>query len=317
MAEKVVEIENLVKRYKELVALDHLNLTVEQGEIFGLLGPNGSGKTTVMNCILALLNFDKGSVKVFGEEIQPDSYYIKQQIGVVLQNVAVFEDLTVQENIDYFCGLYIRDKTERKKCVEEAIAFAGLEEFRKFFPKKLSGGLLRRLNIACGIAHKPKLIILDEPTVAVDPQSRNRILEGIQKLNREGATIIYTSHYMEEVEQICSRIAILDKGRCIASGTKEELKAMIKTGEIIHMEVMELTLEQMKEIRSLQHVYQADYEKGILEIRCSGGKHNLVRVLAYFQEKEISFGRVYTELPTLNDVFLEITGKELRDSAEG
>lgn len=314
MAEKVVEIENLVKRYKELVALDHLNLSVEKGEVFGLLGPNGSGKTTAISCILALLSFDRGSVKVFGEEIQPDSYEIKRQIGVVLQNVAVFEELTVQENIDYFCGLYVKDKATRKKYVEEAIAFAGLEDFRKFYPKKLSGGLLRRLNIACGIAHKPKLIILDEPTVAVDPQSRNRILEGIQTLNKEGATIIYTSHYMEEVEQICNRIAILDKGRCVASGTKEELKAMIKTGEKIHMEVMELTEGQLEAVRELPHVYQAEYKDGMLEIHCSGGKHNLVRVLAYFQEQEISFGRVYTELPTLNDVFLEITGKELRDS---
>ncbi len=314
MAEKIVEIENLVKRYKELVALDHLNLSVEQGEIFGLLGPNGSGKTTAISCILALLSFDKGSVKVFGEEIQPNSYQVKRQIGVVLQNVAVFEELTVQENIDYFCGLYVKDKALRKKYVEEAIEFSGLEDFRKFLPKKLSGGLLRRLNIACGIAHKPKLIILDEPTVAVDPQSRNRILEGILKLNREGATIIYTSHYMEEVEQICSRIAIIDNGRCIASGTKEELKAMIKTGEKIHMEVMELAPEHLEEIKKLEHIYAVDYDKGMLEIKCSGGKHNLVRVLDYFQKNEISFGRVYTELPSLNDVFLEITGKELRDS---
>ena len=230
MAKAVIEIENLVKRYKELVALDHLNLTIREGEVFGLLGPNGSGKTTAINCILALLHFDKGSVKVFGEEMQPDSYDIKRKIGVVLQNVAVFEELTVQENIDYFCSLYVKEKSVRRQYVEEAISFSGLEDFRKFFPKKLSGGLLRRLNIACGIAHKPKLIILDEPTVAVDPQSRNRILEGIQKLNRQGATIIYTSHYMEEVEQICSRIAILDQGRCVASGTKEELKAMIKIG---------------------------------------------------------------------------------------
>lgn len=314
MAEKVVEIENLVKRYKELVALDHLNLSVEKGEVFGLLGPNGSGKTTAINCILALLSFDKGSVKVFGEEIQPDSYNVKRQIGVVLQNVAVFEELTVQENIDYFCGLYIKDKALRKKYVEEAIVFSGLEDFRKFLPEKLSGGLLRRLNIACGIAHKPKLIILDEPTVAVDPQSRNRILEGIQRLNQEGATIIYTSHYMEEVEQICSRIAILDKGRCVASGTKEELKAMIKTGEKIHVEVRELKPEQIEEIKALEHIYQVKYDNGMLDLRCSSGKHNLVRVLDYFRQKEISFGRVYTELPTLNDVFLEITGKELRDS---
>ncbi|MCI8484851.1 MAG: ABC transporter ATP-binding protein [Lachnospiraceae bacterium] len=313
---KIIEIENLVKRYKDLIALDHLNLSVEEGEIFGLLGPNGSGKTTAINCILALLYFDKGSVKVMGKEMQPDNYEIKKQIGVVLQNVAVFEELTVQENIDYFCGLYIQDKKLRKQYVEEAIVFSGLEDFRKFYPKKLSGGLLRRLNIACGIAHKPRLIIMDEPTVAVDPQSRNRILEGIQKLNQEGATIIYTSHYMEEVEQICSRIAILDKGHCVALGTKEELKSMIKTGEKIHIEISELQEIQMEEIRELHHVYQVDYREGMLEIRCSGGKHNLVHILDYLGRQEISFGRVYAELPTLNDVFLEITGKELRDSAE-
>lgn len=316
MAKAVIEIENLVKRYKELVALDHLNLTVEEGEVFGLLGPNGSGKTTAINCILALLHFDKGSVKVFGKEMQPDSYDIKRKIGVVLQNVAVFEELTVQENIDYFCSLYVKEKSIRQQYVEEAISFSGLEDFRKFFPKKLSGGLLRRLNIACGIAHKPKLIILDEPTVAVDPQSRNRILEGIQKLNREGATIIYTSHYMEEVEQICSRIAILDQGRCVASGTKEELKAMIKIGEKIHLEVEGITAEQLEGVRKLRHVYQVDDQNGMLEICCSGGKHNLVHILDYMTKQEISFGRVYSELPTLNDVFLEITGKQLRDSAE-
>lgn len=313
MAQPVVEITNLVKRYKEVLALDHFDLRIEEGEIFGLLGPNGSGKTTTINCILALLSFDKGSVKVFGEEIQPDSYEIKKNIGVVLQNVAVFDELSVYENIDYFCGLYVRDKATRKKYVEEAIQFVGLEEFAKFYPKKLSGGLLRRLNIACGIAHKPKLIILDEPTVAVDPQSRNRILEGIKKLNEEGATIIYTSHYMEEVEQICSRIAIMDKGRSIATGTKEELKMMIKTGEKIHIDVLELSEAQLNDIRQLNHIYQVNYEDCKLEICCNGGKHNLVRVLNYFQENEISFGRVYSELPTLNDVFLEITGKELRD----
>lgn len=317
MGEKVVEIENLVKRYQELVALDHLNLSIEKGEVFGLLGPNGCGKTTAISCILALLTFDKGSVKVFGKEIQPDSYDIKKQIGVVLQNVAVFDELTVQENIDYFCGLYIKDKATRKQYVEEAIEFSGLEQFRKFYPKKLSGGLLRRLNIACGIAHKPKLIILDEPTVAVDPQSRNKILEGIERLNREGATVIYTSHYMEEVEQICSRIAILDHGHCIASGTKEELKAMIKTGEKIHVEATGVTKEQLEQIKALSNVYQVEYQNDRLDIKCNGGKHNLVQVLDLLQKQEINFGRVYSELPTLNDVFLEITGTELRDSVEG
>lgn len=207
MSENIVQIENLVKRYGDLVALDHLNLKIAEGEIFGLLGPNGSGKTTAINCMLSLLKYDKGAIRIFGEDMRPDNYKVKQQIGIVLQNVAVFDELTVYENIDYFCGLYIPDKKKRKALVEEAITFAGLDDYRKMHPKKLSGGLLRRLNIACGIAHKPRLIIMDEPTVAVDPQSRNKILEGIKKLNEQGSTIIYTSHYMEEVEQICTRIA--------------------------------------------------------------------------------------------------------------
>lgn len=309
----MIKIENLVKRYGSLIALDHLNLEIEEGEIFGLLGPNGSGKTTAINCMLALLKYDKGIIEIFGEEMSPDNYDIKKQIGIVLQNVAVFDELTVYENIDYFCGLYVKDKRERRKLVEEAIQFVGLEEYTKMRPKKLSGGLLRRLNIACGIAHKPRLIILDEPTVAVDPQSRNRILEGIQKLNREGSTIIYTSHYMEEVEQICTRIAIMDHGRSIAVGTKEELKSMIKTGETVTIEAAVLDIEQLKNIRLLPHVFDVKYEEQVLTVRCTGGKHNLIRILNHLQEEGISFGRVFSELPTLNDVFLEITGKELRD----
>ena len=309
----MIEIKNLVKRYGELVALDHLNLEIQEGEIFGLLGPNGSGKTTAINCLLALLKYDKGSIRIFGEEMRPDNYKVKQQIGIVLQNVAVFEELTVYENIDYFCGLYVKDRGRRKELVEEAIHFAGLEEFRKMRPKKLSGGLLRRLNIACGIAHKPRLIILDEPTVAVDPQSRNRILEGIQELNRHGSTIIYTSHYMEEVEQICTRIGILDHGRCIASGTKEELKNMIKTGERVTVEAVALNGEQLAAIKNLAHVFSVDYEDQILTVQCTGAKHNLIRILNYLQAQDIGFGRVFSELPTLNDVFLELTGKGLRD----
>ena len=270
MPTPVVKVENLVKRYKELVALDHFNLEIMEGEIFGLLGPNGSGKTTTINCILSLLSYDKGTIKVFGKEMLPDSYDLKRQIGVVMQNVAVFDELTVYENIDYFCGLYINDKQLRKTYVEEAIEFVGLSDFKKFYPKKLSGGLLRRLNIACGIAHKPKLIILDEPTVAVDPQSRNKILEGIEELNRQGATIIYTSHYMEEVEQICTRIAIMDKGKNLAIGTKEELKQMIKKSEIISIDILDIRLEQIEEIRQLKHVYEVTFENHFLKVLCDG-----------------------------------------------
>ena len=247
----MIRIENLVKRYQDLVALDHLTLSIQEGEIFGLLGPNGSGKTTAINCMLALLKYDKGSITVFGRNMQPDSYDIKKQIGVVMQNVAVFEQMSVQENIDYFCGLYIRDKAKRQSLVEEAITFTGLADYRKMRPRKLSGGLLRRLNIACGIVHKPRLIIMDEPTVAVDPQSRNKILEGIVELNRQGSTIIYTSHYMDEVEQICSRIAIIDHGRVLATGTTEELKQMIKTGETITIEAIELDDTLLAAVRGL------------------------------------------------------------------
>ena len=234
MAETIVKIENLVKRYHELVAVDHFNLTVSKGEILGLLGPNGSGKTTTMNCLLSLLAYDKGSIEVFGKPMKPDSYDLKRNIGVVFQNVAVFDTLTVQENIDYFCGLYIKDK----------------------------------------------------------------------KLRR---------HYMEEVEQICSRIVIMDKGRNLANGTATELKQLIKKSETLTVEILELTDTQLEAVRRLNHVYDVSYENNRLTVQCSGGSHNLIHLLSYLQEENIAFGRVYSELPTLNDVFLEITGSELRD----
>jgi ABC-2 type transport system ATP-binding protein len=309
----IIHVKNLVKRYGELVALDHLSLDIKEGEIFGLLGPNGSGKSTAINCILSLLSYDKGEVEIFGKKMTPDSYDIKRDIGIVMQNVAVFDELTVYENIDYFCGLYVRNKAERKRLVEEALAFVELEDFRKFYPKKLSGGLLRRLNIACGIAHKPKLIILDEPTVAVDPQSRNKILEGIERLNAQGATIVYTSHYMEEVEQLCTRIVIMDKGRVIASGTKEELKAMITLGEKITVETFLIEEEQLRKLRELPGIVSVEYVDKRLIIKSGKGTNNLETVLDFLKTHEIGFGRIYSELPTLNDVFLEITGKQLRD----
>ena len=289
-----------------------MNLDVREGEIFGLLGPNGSGKTTVINCMLALLKYDKGSIRIFGQEMAPDHYEVKKQIGIILQNVAVFDELTVYENIDYFCGLYVKEKKKKKSC-ERGDCFCGAGGLSKHKTKEAFGGLLRRLNIACGIAHKPRLIILDEPTVAVDPQSRNRILEGIQELNRQGATIVYTSHYMEEVEQICSRIAIMDHGRSIAVGTKEQLTGMIKTGEKVTIEAVVLSEEQLAVIRELPHVFSVDYQNDILMVQCTEARHNLVRILHCLEEQGVAFGRVYSELPTLNDVFLEITGKQLRD----
>lgn len=308
-----VNVENLVKRYGDLIALDHFNLSVEEGEVFGLLGPNGSGKTTAINCILSLLKYDKGTIEVFGKKMNPDSYESKRNIGVVMQNVAVLEELTVYENIDYFCGLYVQDKKKRAELVEEAIDFVGLENYKKFYPSKLSGGLLRRLNIACGIAHKPKLIILDEPTVAVDPQSRNKILEGIQTLNKNGATIIYTSHYMEEVEQICTKIAIMDKGKIVAYGTNDELKNMIKAGEKITIELYVPNEKILREIRLLPNVHSVEFLDAKLIVKSDSGRNSLPAILEYLHLNNISYGELYCEKPTLNDVFLEITGKELRD----
>ena len=309
----VVSVKNLVKRYGDLIALDHFSLDVEEGEIFGLLGPNGSGKTTTINCILSLLKFDKGTVEVFGKPMQPDAYDVKRNIGIVMQNVAVFNEMTVQQNINYFCGLYVEDKQKRAELVEEAVKFVGLEDFRKFYPKKLSGGLLRRLNIACGIAHKPKLIILDEPTVAVDPQSRNNILQGIKELNRQGATVIYTSHYMEEVEQICTRIAIMDKGKTIAMGANSELKGMIKKGEKITVELLGAYNGLLDAVKQLPNVLSAEVSGQTLTVNAEHGHSNLSSILVYLSSRNIAHGRVYCEPPTLNDVFLELTGKELRD----
>ena len=207
----------------------------------------------------------------------------------------------------------LSDKKLREKYVKEAMDFVDIADYSKFLPKKLSGGLLRRLNIACGIAHKPKLIFFDEPTVAVDPQSRNKILEGIKKLNRDGATIIYTSHYMEEVEQLCDRILIMDKGKALALGTKDELKRMIKNTETINVEIADLSEAQLDSLKQLHNAYQVSFENGQLRIYFSGGRHNIIHVLDYLEQNNLSFGQVYTQLPTLNDVFLEITGKELRD----
>ena len=310
---KVIEVSHLTKNYKELKAIDDLSFEVYSGEIVGLLGPNGSGKSTTINCLLSLLNYNKGSIKIFDKEMEPDSYDLKAQIGVVFQEVAVFDELTVYENIDYFCGLYISDKEQRKKYVEDAINLVGLEDFKKFYPKKLSGGLLRRLNIACGIAHKPKLIFLDEPTVAVDPQSRNNILDGIKKLRDDGATIIYTTHYMEEVEILCNRVIILDKGKIIASGTIDELKKLAKIEEKISIEVSALDDKYLSKIKELKNVDEVKYNDNILFITYKKGKNNLVEIMEYLKTNKIKYNKIFSERPTLNDVFLELTGKELRD----
>jgi len=307
----MLEVKNVLKRY-DLVALDNLSLDIKKGEVYGLLGPNGSGKTTLINCILSLSKFEKGDIKIFDQPMSVDRYDLKAKIGYVPQEIAVFDELSVYDNIDFFCGLYIQDKATRKQYVEEAIEFVGLNDFRKFVPKKLSGGLKRRLNLACGLAHKPELLILDEPTVAVDPQSRNAILEGIMDLNKKGMTVIYTSHYMDEVEQICTRISIIDKGKLLATGDKYELKKLVGLTDTLILKDIDMKNLDLSQLESIEGLGKISLEGSNLSI---GIQDNMAmtHIFAYLENNDIFFKGMDINSPSLNDVFLEITGKQLRD----
>ena len=233
---------------------------------------------------------------------------------MVPQEVALFEELTVFENIDFFCGLYLEDKDERRRLVNEAIKFVELDKYSKFIPKKLSGGLKRRLNIACGIAHQPDLIFMDEPTVAVDAQSRNFILEGIKRLNENGATIVYTTHYLDEAEQISDRVVIMDSGQNIADGTLEQLQQKVNQGEIINIELFDISPEQIEEIRELPNLNTIEKTgKNKWRLVFDEGNNHVVQLVKFIEEHELSYTQLYSQMPDLNSIFLELTGKELRD----
>lgn len=309
----MIIVKDLIKRYKEIVALDNFNLRVEDGEIYGLLGPNGSGKTTAISSIISIIPYDSGEIYLFGEKMSPNKFEIKKNIGYVPQELAFMNELTVYENIDFFAGLYIYDKNERKKLVEEAIDFCGLENFRKFRPNKLSGGLKRRLNIACGICHRPKLIFFDEPTVAVDPQSRNKILEGIKELNSNGSTIVYTSHYMEEVEYLCNRLTIIDKGRNLITGTKKQITEKTSLKDKLIINEINIDREKVDKIKKLSYIDSITYEDKTLCISL-GSDMAIGTIITFLKENNIYYEDLNIKQANLNDVFLEVTGKELRDN---
>src|SRR5690625_4087234 len=273
----MIEMDKVVKRYKDVIALDHFSFLAGQNEIIGLLGSNGCGKTTAINCMLSLLKFDQGTIELFGEPVNPNNNKTKRRIGIVPQELAIFEKLNVVENIDFYCGLYVTNRTERKQLVDESIAFVGLEKYRKFVPKQLSGGLKRRLNIACGIAHKPDVLFLDEPTVAVDAQSRNFILEGVKKMKQQGTTVIYTTHYLEEAEDLCDSFVIMDNGRNIAQGTLDDLQKSISTTESITIKFITDYDTLSQDLYTIPNVNQVIRNKDSYNIQFDKHSNNMTK----------------------------------------
>jgi ABC-2 type transport system ATP-binding protein len=309
----VLEVKNLTKKFADFIAVDNISLSVAEGEIFGFLGSNGAGKSTTINMIAGLLRSNEGEINILGKNIAKNSRFAKMNIGIVPQDLAIYEDLTAAENVRFFAGLYGLRGAELNKKADEALKFAGLHDKQKEYPSNFSGGMKRRLNIACAIAHRPKLIIMDEPTVGIDPQSRNYILESIRKLNDMGCTIIYTSHYMEEVEEICSRIAIIDHGKVIAEGTKEQLIAIITNTKDLWIEVKStenLNLEQMKEITGIRTV---QLDENMLKINSELEVNNLNKIIQHFINHDIEISSLEEKEPNLETVFLTLTGRNLRN----
>lgn len=308
---KILEVQNLFKSYGSLIAVENLSFDVYKNEIFGLLGPNSSGKTTTINSILSLIKYQKGDIKIFNESMKKDNYKIKSKIGVVPQEIALIDTLKVKENIDFFASLYIDDKNKRKEYVDYAIEFTKLNDFTNIYPKKLSGGIKRRVNLAIGIVHRPKLLFLDEPTVQVDAQTRNYILDRIVELKKSDTTIIYTTHYMEEVQKICDRIMIMDKGKKLVEGTKDELIENIITDKFINIDFYEINDSMEMLIKNIEGVKEIQKQNNSLKINLTNDLR-LFDILQILEKNNIAYKNVNTLKPDLNDVFLLITGKELK-----
>lgn len=310
----ILRIEGVTKKFGDVIAVDNIMLSLNEGEIFGLLGPNGAGKSTAINMVTGLLSMDKGKIYLMDMDIKKNSMETKKNTGIVPQDIAIYEDLTSLENVKFFASLYGLKGGQLNAAAEEALEFTGLSDKAKTYPKQFSGGMKRRLNIACAIAHKPKLIIMDEPTVGIDPQSRNHILQSVKKLNEMGCTIIYTSHYMEEVEEICTRIAIMDHGKVIAQGTGDELKALITDTNVVWITVADhvsrVNEDRLKEISGVLNI---EIEESTVKIGSAREVNNLDKIILYFTSNGIAIKSVESKTPDLETVFLSLTGRRLRD----
>lgn len=311
----LVTFREVVKKYDTTLTVNHLTFNIGEGEIFGLLGPNGAGKSTTINMLSGLLDPSGGDITVDGFSIRKQPLEVKRRIGLVPQELAIYETLTARENVTFFARLYgLRGKLLRDR-VDEALQFVGLLEKAKDKPSTFSGGMKRRLNIACAIMHRPKLIIMDEPTVGIDPQSRNHILESVRELNRLGSTIIYTSHYMEEADAICSRIGILDQGKLIACGTKDELKRQSGQEEKLVFEIdrrYDIALSEMQEHPGVKQV-DARENGTIVEVTIKESPSILQDLLFIIQKHGISLRKLTRVEPNLESLFLQMTGRTLRD----
>lgn len=307
----ILEIKNIYKDYGDKVAVDGINLKIEKGKIFGILGPNGAGKSTLISMICGLISKTKG--EVIYEEKTNDIRKWKENIGIVPQDFALYWDLSAEENVKFFCSLYGYKGEELKRRTNKVLDFVGLLDVKKKLASSFSGGMKRRLNIACAIAHSPKIIIMDEPTVGVDPQSRNHVLESVLKLRDEGATIIYTSHYMQEVDDICDEIAIIDNGKIIAQGTSSKLKALVENEKIFDVSVSkkpENIEEKLMEITGIEKVVFLDNKYKIHTIK----EANIInKIVETFSKDGCEIKNISSEETSLETVFLALTGKKLRD----
>lgn len=311
----VASLQGVVVRYGTHVALDYIDLDIQEGEIVGLLGPNGAGKTTLIQTLSGLKTVERGTVALFGQSKDPFSNQNMEKLGLVTQEITVFEELTAKENLQFFAGIYGLKGEEKKKRVKEALEFVGLGDKGNKTPYKFSGGMKRRLNIACALTHRPKFLILDEPTVGIDPQSRNHILEAVRKLRNDGTTILYTTHYVEEVQAIASRVVIMDQGQIIKEGTVDELVQTVQHEEKVTIEVTEPDRVSMTRIENIAGVRKVEAAGRKITVISAVGSGNLDRIVSIVKEQAGLIG-IHAEKPNLEDVFLTLTGKQLRDEGK-
>lgn len=332
----IVTVTDLVKRFGDNSAVDGVSFSICEGEVFGLLGPNGAGKTTAISMISCLLTPTSGDVVVDGASVLTDPGKVKYALGVVPQDIALYPTLTALENLKFWARMYGLSGKILEQRVGEALELADLADRSREPIEKYSGGMKRRINIAAGIMHHPKVLIMDEPTVGIDPQSRNHILETVKDLNRRGMTVIYTSHYMEEVEFLCDRVGIMDRGKLIALGTIDELKRLVGDENVISVRVNEVPVEALEALRALPGVDSVSAaspaaEEGSEEARVSEGaettpetgttievlSHDAGAIIASVVTTLTASGARVTSIdvrePNLESVFLHLTGKSLRD----